>query len=168
MAFPVPHAAWQSTGVTHLVPYPNILHMITFIHSGWVPEQCWATFLYLRLPDLQGSPVLSLILTSFIWLPIYQVGSLNSVERLFLYLKLPGSRQGQDLDPLRQPLNPLGSRHLHAHTAFFTVNSTSTVMDPDSRVKNLNFCDNLNPFVSLVCFLFRKCGNIIPYSFVDG
>ena len=54
-----------------------------------------------------------------------QVGLLSSVERLYLYLKLPGSssssRQGQDLDPLRQPLNPLGSRH-HSQPIYDTQN----------------------------------------------
>jgi hypothetical protein len=41
--FSVPQTAWQSTGVTHLVPYPNILHIITYL-SGWVSEKCGAAF----------------------------------------------------------------------------------------------------------------------------
>ncbi len=42
-AFPVPQAAWQSTGVTRQVPCPNILHMIAYL-SGWAPEECGAAF----------------------------------------------------------------------------------------------------------------------------
>ena len=34
---------------------------------------------------------------------------LTTLDKLLLYLKLPNGRQS-DIDPLRQPLNPLGSR----------------------------------------------------------
>ncbi|XP_069971111.1 DNA-binding protein RFX7-like, partial [Penaeus vannamei] len=40
---------------------------------------------------------------------VQQVGQLSDVEKFLLYLKLPVGRS-PDTDPLKQPLNPLGSR----------------------------------------------------------
>lgn len=37
-----------------------------------------------------------------------QISQLKQTERLLLYLKMPGS--GSEIDPLRQPQNPLGTR----------------------------------------------------------
>ena len=39
-----------------------------------------------------------------------QVHKLSTLDKLLLYLKLPTGRPAEACDPLRQPLNPLGSR----------------------------------------------------------
>ena len=39
-----------------------------------------------------------------------QVNKLSTLDKLLLYLKLPTGRPAEACDPLRQPLNPLGSR----------------------------------------------------------
>ena len=38
------------------------------------------------------------------------MAKLTALDKLLLYLKLPGGRPADVVDPLRQPLNPLGSR----------------------------------------------------------
>jgi len=59
-----------------------------------------------------------------------QVSTLNPVEKLFLYLKLPSRTQGQEMDPLRQPLNPLGSRS----EITITINWIKTHLEEDPQV----------------------------------
>ena len=56
----------------------------------------------------QVSPVSSASL--YCTLNCLQVAKLGTLDRLLLYLKLPTGRPS-DIDPLRQPLNPLGSRY---------------------------------------------------------
>ena len=41
---------------------------------------------------------------------LFQVHKLSTLDKLLLYLKLPTGRPAEASDPLRQPLNPLGSR----------------------------------------------------------
>ncbi|XP_023346916.1 DNA-binding protein RFX7 [Eurytemora carolleeae] len=59
-----------------------------------------------------------------------QVESLNPIERLLLYLKLPSRAQGPEIDPLRQPLNPLGSRS----EITITINWIRTHLEEDPQV----------------------------------
>jgi hypothetical protein len=61
---------------------------------------------------------------------VEQVNGLNPVERLLLYLKLPTKSQGNDVDPLRQPLNPLGSRA----EITFTINWIKTHLEEDPQI----------------------------------
>jgi len=58
-----------------------------------------------------------------------QVTKLTSLDKLLLYLKLPGGRLG-DIDPLRQPLNPLGSRS----EIQLTINWIRTHLEEDPQV----------------------------------
>jgi len=60
-----------------------------------------------------------------------QVAALNPIERLLLYLKLPAKSQpGQEVDPLRQPINPLGSRT----EITITINWIRTHLEEDPQV----------------------------------
>ncbi|XP_059471800.1 uncharacterized protein LOC132194508 [Neocloeon triangulifer] len=62
-----------------------------------------------------------------------QVQMLSAQEKMLLYLKLPGSKNGggsqPQVDPLRQPINPLGTRHEIQQT--ITWIKTHLTEDPD-------------------------------------
>eukprot|EP00092_Neocalanus_flemingeri_P010668 GFUD01011492.1.p1 GENE.GFUD01011492.1~~GFUD01011492.1.p1 ORF type:complete len:1056 (-),score=265.28 GFUD01011492.1:937-4104(-) len=58
-----------------------------------------------------------------------QVGKLTALDKLLLYLKLPSGRPN-DIDPLRQPLNPLGSRS----EIQLTINWIRTHLEEDPQV----------------------------------
>jgi hypothetical protein len=61
-----------------------------------------------------------------------QVQHLTTAEKLLLYLKLPGGRNGtgnSGTDPLRQPMNPLGTRFEIQQT--ITWIKTHLSEDPD-------------------------------------
>ena len=58
-----------------------------------------------------------------------QVTQLSALDKLLLYLKLPSGRQG-DPDPLRQPLNPLGSRS----EIQLTINWIRTHLEEDPQI----------------------------------
>jgi len=58
-----------------------------------------------------------------------QVGKLTPLDKLLLYLKLPSGRPN-DIDPLRQPLNPLGSRS----EIQLTINWIRTHLEEDPQV----------------------------------
>lgn len=53
---------------------------------------------------------------------------LSCIEKLLLYLKLP-TESKESIDPLRQPLNPLGSRSEISQTS--TWIKTHLVEDPE-------------------------------------
>ncbi|XP_002072785.3 uncharacterized protein LOC6650723 [Drosophila willistoni] len=56
------------------------------------------------------------------------VASLKPIEKLFLYLRLPG--ESSDSDPLRQPQNPLGTRSEINHT----INWVRSHLEHDAQV----------------------------------
>jgi len=58
-----------------------------------------------------------------------QVAKLTALDKLLLYLKLPSGRPN-DIDPLRQPLNPLGSRS----EIQLTINWIRTHLEEDPQV----------------------------------
>jgi len=58
-----------------------------------------------------------------------QVTKLTALDKLLLYLKLPSGRPN-DIDPLRQPLNPLGSRS----EIQLTINWIKTHLEEDPQV----------------------------------
>jgi hypothetical protein len=64
---------------------------------------------------------------------VAQVQQLSAAEKLLLYLKLPGGRNGSGssgcTDPLRQPMNPLGTRFEIQQT--ITWIRTHLTEDPD-------------------------------------
>ena len=59
----------------------------------------------------------------------FQVSVLSPLDKLLLYLKLPSGRAG-DADPLRQPLNPLGSRS----EIQLTINWIRTHLEEDPQI----------------------------------
>ena len=58
-----------------------------------------------------------------------QVSLLSPLDKLLLYLKLPSGRPA-DADPLRQPLNPLGSRS----EIQLTINWIRTHLEEDPQI----------------------------------
>jgi hypothetical protein len=61
-----------------------------------------------------------------------QMQMLSAQEKMLLYLKLPGAKNGvstPQVDPLRQPINPLGTRHEIQQT--ITWIKTHLTEDPD-------------------------------------
>jgi len=59
-----------------------------------------------------------------------QVQTLSAQEKMLLYLKLPGAKNtAPSADPLRQPINPLGTRHEIQQT--ITWIKTHLTEDPD-------------------------------------
>jgi hypothetical protein len=72
------------------------------------------------------------------------VGGLSALDKLLLYLKLPSGRPA-DTDPLRQPLNPLGSRWvsassvrlvtaIHRSEIQLTINWIRTHLEEDPQI----------------------------------
>lgn len=57
-----------------------------------------------------------------------RVSVLKPIEKLFLYLRLPG--ECADTDPLRQPQNPLGTRSEINHT----INWVRSHLEHDAQV----------------------------------
>lgn len=56
------------------------------------------------------------------------VSGLKPIEKLFLYLRLPG--ESSETDPLRQPQNPLGTRSEINHT----INWVRSHLEHDAQV----------------------------------
>ena len=67
------------------------------------------------------------------------MGKLTALDKLLLYLKLPSGRPN-DIDPLRQPLNPLGSRS----EIQLTINWIRTHLEEDPQVFHISI---INSFV---------------------
>lgn len=90
---------------------------------------------------------------------VQQVGQLSDVEKFLLYLKLPVGRP-PDTDPLKQPLNPLGSRSEIQLTITWIrthLEMNSEVSLPKREVYNeyMHYC-NLNNIKALSTADFGK------------
>lgn len=66
------------------------------------------------------------------------MNALTSIERLLLYLKLPTENKNK-VDPLRQPLNPLGSRTEISQTIMWI--KTHLEEDPDISLQKKGVYD---------------------------
>ncbi|XP_046613521.1 uncharacterized protein LOC124301930 isoform X1 [Neodiprion virginianus] len=75
-----------------------------------------------------------------------QVEQLRIEEKLLLYLKLPASltKSGENVDPLRQPLNPLGNRY-EIHQTIMWI-KTHLEEDPDVSLPKQEVYDEYNMF----------------------
>ncbi|XP_048514001.1 chitinase-like protein PB1E7.04c isoform X2 [Athalia rosae] len=75
-----------------------------------------------------------------------QVEQLRMEEKLLLYLKFPASliKSGENVDPLRQPLNPLGNRY-EIHQTIMWI-KTHLEEDPDVSLPKQEVYDEYNMF----------------------